>query len=218
MRGLWQRFVSSLAPGVRWALSVWTALYLINFTAVYFNLASIGGWLMLTGPAVFHGQIWRLASYALLPANLPDLLINSISVVVFGGMLERVWVRRDFLLYGLIAAVGAGLTKIALQSASPVPLLGPGPVAFALMLAAGRLFADQTIIVPPSFSMTIRQVVLILALVGFLGLAYRTGWTNAVIQASGGGFGIAYLWLRSRIAQPRAARPVVSKRINRLEL
>jgi membrane associated rhomboid family serine protease len=218
MRSLWQRFMSSLTPGVRWALSVWTVFYLVNLMSGFFLIANIDGWLMLTGPAVFHGQIWRLASYALLPANLPDLLINAISVVVFGGMLERVWVRRDFLLYCLIAAGGAGLTKIALQSASLVPMLGPGPIAFALILAAGRLFAYQSILVPPAFSMTIRQIVLILAVLGFLGLAYTTGWTNAMIRVSGGGFGIAYLWLRSKLAQPRTARPVVFKRINRLEL
>jgi hypothetical protein len=35
---------------------------------------------------------------------------------------------------------------------------------------------------------------------------------------SGGGFGLLYLLLRGHLGQPRATRPAVSQRINRLEL
>jgi membrane associated rhomboid family serine protease len=218
MRGLWQRFMSALTPGVRWALSVWTICYLLGIVLDFFSVANLHGWLMLTGPAFWHGQIWRLASYALAPASLMDLMMNGISVVVFGGLLERVWVRREFLLYGLIATVGAGLAQLALQAASPVPLLGPSPVAFALMAAAGRLFAHERIVVPPSFQMTMSQAVILLAAVSFVVMGFTAGWISAIIRVSGGGFGLLYLWLRSQIAQPRVARPAVSRRINRLEL
>jgi membrane associated rhomboid family serine protease len=218
MRGLWQRFVSSLTPGVRWALSVWTVFYLLSFLLAFFSLANLGASLLLTGPAVWHGQIWRLASYALLPANLLDWLMNGISVVVFGGLLERIWRPRELLGYCLIAALGAGLAKLALQPASLAPLLGPSPISLALMVATGWLFAHQTILVPPNFQLTIRQVVILLGLLGLLGMVLSAGWANALIRLSGGGFGLAYLWLRGRTAPPRTACPVISKRINRLEL
>jgi membrane associated rhomboid family serine protease len=218
MRGLRQWFMSSLTPGVRWALSVWIVFYLLGLALDLLSIANLGGFLMLTGPAVLHGQVWRLASYALLPANLLDLIVNGISVIVFGGMLERVWARREFVIYFLIAAVGAGLAKLALQPASPMPLLGPSPISFALMVAAGRLFAHERILVPPSFQMTMRQAMILLAVLCFLSMAYTMGWTNALIRVAGGAFGLGYLWLRSVIAQPRVARPAVSKRINRLEL
>ncbi len=173
---------------------------------------------MLTGPAVFHGQVWRLASYALLPLNLLDLVMSGISLIIFGGMLERVWTRRDFLLYCLFAAIGAGLVKIAFQSINPLPLLGPSPIAFALMAATGRLFAHEKIILPPSFEMNLRGAVIVLATLSFFTMGCMAGWVNAIIRVSGGVFGILYLWLRSEIEQPREARPAVSQRINRLEL
>ncbi len=218
MQGFWRRFVSSLTPGVRWTLWIWTLLYLLGIVLGFFHITNVSAWLMLTGPAVWRGQIWRLASYALLPASLLDLLGSGISVAVFGGMLERIWTRRDFFLYCLIAAVGAGLVKLALQLSSPVPLLGPSPIAFALMAATGRLFAHEKILVPPSLQLTMRQAVVLLAALSFIVMALMAGWVNAIIRASGGAFGLLYLWLRSEIGQPREARPVASRRINRLEL
>jgi membrane associated rhomboid family serine protease len=218
MQGLWQRFVSSLTPAVRWTLSIWTIFFLLDLALGFFHIVDVGGWLMLTGPAILHGQVWRVATYALLPSNLMDLMMNGISVVVFGGMLERMWLRRDFLLYCLVAAVGAGLVKIALQSISPTPMLGPSPIAFALMAATGRLFAHERMILPPSFEMTMRTAVILLAALSFVFMVCMAGWVNALIRVSGGICGILYLWLRSDLGQPREARPAVSQRINRLEL
>jgi len=218
MQGLWQRFVSSLTPGVRCALAIWTLFYLTDGALGFFHIASLSDWVGMTGPAVRHGQIWRLAAYGLLPANIMDLLANGISVVVFGGMLERLWRPRDFFLYCAIATVGAGLAKLALQPSSLIPLLGPSPVAFALMAATGRLLAHETILVPPSLQLTMRQAVILLAALSFILIASMAGWVNAIIRVSGGGFGLLYLWLRSAIGQPRSARPIASQRINRLEL
>jgi membrane associated rhomboid family serine protease len=147
-----------------------------------------------------------------------DLLGNGISVIVFGGMLERIWTRRDFFLYCFIAALGAGLAQLALQWFSPAPLLGPSPVTFALMLATGRLLANERIVIPPSLQLTMRQIVILLAVFGFVFIALTAGWANAVIRVSGGAFGLFYLWLRSEMGQPRQARTVASQRINRLEL
>jgi membrane associated rhomboid family serine protease len=218
MQGFWQRFVSSLTPGVRWVLSIWTVLFLSAYALDFFHIANVSGWLFMSSPAVLHGQVWRLASYALLPVSLLDLLINGFCVVVFGGMLERIWPRRDFFLYCLIAAVGAGLANLALRTFSSSPLLGPGPVALALMVATGRVLAHEKIMVPPSFELTLRQAVILLTAVSFILLLSRAGWVGAVIQVSGGAAGLLYLWLRSRIGQSRRARSVTSQRINRLEL
>jgi membrane associated rhomboid family serine protease len=144
--------------------------------------------------------------------------MNGIYVVVFGGMLERIWVRRDFVLYCFIAAVGAGLVKLALQPFSPIPLLGPSPIAFALMAAAGWLLAHEIILVPPSLQLTMRQAVFLFAALNFVIIALMAGWLNAIIRVSGGAFGLLYLWLRGAMGQPREARSIASRRMNRLEL
>jgi membrane associated rhomboid family serine protease len=218
MQGLWQRFVQSLTPGVRWLLGTWTLLYLLAVVLSSLHVADVFGWLMLTGSQMLHGQVWRLAGYALLPGTLWELVVCGMLLVMFGGALERVWTPRDLLIYGLVCAAGAGLVKTALQPGPSLPLLGPGPMVFALMVACARLFPHQTMMLPPSIELTMRQLVMLLAAVTFLATARFSGWISALITVSGGGCGLAYLWLRSRSAQSRKAGPVVSRRINRLEL
>ena len=218
MQGLWHRFISALTPGVRLTFWTWTVLYLLGVALDFFHVANLGGALTMTGPVVLHGQVWRLASYALLPSGLLDLLVNLISVVVFGGMLERIWTRKDFFIYFFIAAIGSGLAKLVLQPSSAVGLLGPAPIAFALMVATGRLFAHEVMVIPPSFQLTMRQIAILLAIFGFVMMALMAGWVNAVIRVAGGGCGLLYLWARTEIGRPRQAQTVASQRINRLEL
>ncbi len=218
MQGLWQRFVRSLTPGVRWLLGTWTLLFLLAALLAFLRVADIPGCLMLTASQVLHGQVWRLAAYALLPRSLVELAISAMLLVMFGGALERVWTRRDLFLYALVSAVGAGLVKIALQPGPSLPLLGPGPMLFSLMVACAWLFPHQTMTIPPSFELTMRQMVTLLLAVSFFATAYMSGWITALIMVSGGACGLAYLGLRSQFGRSRSARPAVSRRINRLEL
>lgn len=212
MQGFWKRFLLSLTPAVRLTLTVWSMLFVVSLFAPKLDAA-----LFLAGPAFFHGEYWQLLSYAMAPANLQDLIFSAIAVLWFGGMLERVWRTRDFFLYCFIAAVGSGLAKIVLQPGG-FPLAGPGPVTLALVLAAGRLFANETMFIPPNFQLTMWRGVLVLAGISIVLMVCTMGWLNALIRMAGAGCGIFYLWLRAEIAKPRQARPAVSQRINRLEL
>ncbi len=218
MRGLWQRLILSLTPGVRTALTVWTVLFVAGFALAAFSVADVAGWLGLTAPEFRHGQFWRIVTYALMPVNVMDWLMDSLALICFGGMLERIWQPWDFFLYCLIAAIGSGLAKIALQPASLMPLLGPGPIVLALMIAAGRVLANERMTIPPSLELTMQQIVILFTIFSVVMMVCAMGWINMVIRVSGGGLGLLYLWLRSHMGQPREARSVVSRRINRLEL
>jgi len=210
--------MGSLTPGVRWLLAVWTALYLLAAALATLHLADVRGWLELTGPAFWHGQVWRLLTYALLPASFFDLLGNAIALVLLGSSLEAIWTRRDLLVYCLIVALGAAMVKVALHTSNPVPLLGAGPLMFGLMVACGRVLAQQSIMLAPGFSLTIRQAAILWAAFTLVSMFSRAGLANAIITLSGGAFGWAYLWLREKISQSRVGQSAVSQRISRLEL
>ncbi|MGA2747949.1 MAG: rhomboid family intramembrane serine protease [Verrucomicrobiota bacterium] len=203
MRAFYQRVAAMLTPGVGFLLALWIGLFL---TSRFYPLRD---WLALSGPAVWHGQVWRLASYAALPASWPDLLMSSIALVWFGGTVERFWRAGEFLLYCLVAAAGAGLVKVALQYFSPGALLGPGPVCFALLAAYARLCAQDAVM---------RQTVILFAVISVLLLGSVAGVISAVIALSGGACGLGYLWLRSEWRRPRGGQNAVSQRISRLEL
>jgi membrane associated rhomboid family serine protease len=176
------------------------------------------GWLPLNGPKLWSGQIWRLVTYALLPAGILDFLMNGIALVMLGGLLERHWSRGQFWLYCLVAAAGAGLAKILLHHFSPMPLVGAAPMMFGLLIGWGFLCGRENITIMPFGEMTVWKLVLVASAVSFLIMFFTAGLVTAIIMSAGGLAGWLYLWLKHKWLMSRASRVAHSERISRLEL
>jgi membrane associated rhomboid family serine protease len=175
-------------------------------------------WLAVSGPNFWHGQVWELITYPLLPMAVLDFVFNSLMIVLLGGLLERIWSRAEFWTYCTVAAVGAGLAKVILQSSNPFPMTGMAPVVFGLLAAWGYLLGHEKIPFVFLGEMTVRQMVLLAGAISFVTMLFSAGPTNAIIMLAGGLTGLLYLWLRSKILMTRESRVVNSERINRLEL
>ncbi|HEY4330334.1 MAG TPA: hypothetical protein VGN88_11405, partial [Phycisphaerae bacterium] len=67
MKGIWQRFQARLTSGVRWLLILLVSAWMVTVIGDMSHLLNLNGWLALTGPAFWHGQVWRLVTYPLLP-------------------------------------------------------------------------------------------------------------------------------------------------------
>lgn len=175
-------------------------------------------WLGVSGPNFWHGQVWELITYPLLPMTALDFVFNSLMIVLLGGLLERIWSRAEFWTYCAVAAVGAGLARVVLQFSSPFPMTGMAPVVFGLLAAWGYLLGQER--VPFAFfgEIIVWQLALLAGATGFVTTLFSTGLVNALILLAGGLTGLLYLWLRSKILMTRESRVVHSERINRLEL
>lgn len=205
-------------PGTRTLLVLLAVVYgaaVVGSLTHSFNLAV---WLTLSGPQFWSGQIWRLASYALLPAGILDFIMNSIALVCLGGMLERHWSRGEFWLYCLVAAAGAGLAKVLLQWSSPLPLIGMAPTIFGLLIAWGFLCGRQNVAIVPFGEITVWKLVLTAGAIGLLIMFLTTGPVTAMIMAAAGLSGWLYLWLKHKRLMLRPGNVVQSNRISRLEL
>ena len=142
MKHFWQRFLAALTPGVRTVLGLLAAVYLAATVGTLLHAFNLQDWLEVSGPKFWSGQIWRLATYALLPAGIMAFVMNGIALVMLGGMLERHWSRGEFWRYCLVTAAGAGLAKVLLQFSNPLPLVGAAP---AVVRAAGPGGADPAL-------------------------------------------------------------------------
>ena len=83
---------------------------------------------------------WQLLSYGFLHGGPEHLFFNSLGLWMFGRDLERFWGSRPFLLFVLVAIVGAGLAQLAVASLSgePYPTVGiSGGVYGVLLPVAG---------------------------------------------------------------------------------
>jgi membrane associated rhomboid family serine protease len=218
MKACWKRLMEVLTPGVRVLLGVLVAVWVAAVLGQVLKAYDLPGWLVLSGPQCWHGQVWRLATYALVPAGVLDLLLNGVALALLGGLLERHWSRGEFWGYCLVAALGAGLAKAGLDGSGPLPLMGAAPMAFGLLIAWGFLCGRESILLPVWGAATVWQLILVAAGVSLLTMVFTAGLKLALIVAAGGLAGYIYLWLKHQWLMRRAAGVVHSERISRLEL
>jgi membrane associated rhomboid family serine protease len=218
MRLIWQRFTSSLTPGVRAVLIVLTVAYLAEVVGLWSGAYDLSAWLALSGPVFWHGRVWSVVTFALLPAGILDLLFNGVLIACLGPSVERSWSRGELWSYCLITAAGTGVAKVILQPSSPALLTGAGPVVFGLLAAWARLHGWEEFRLGLVWQTTVLRAALLLAAVSFLMMVVSAGLVAAVVTLSGGLAGWLYLSLRWKGNLARGSRTVTSERMSRLEL
>ena len=98
---------------------------------------------------------WQLLSYGFLHADLMHILLNMYALWLFGSPLEHWLGTKRFVQYFLICILGAALIQLIVQfmtGAPPnTPTIGASGGVFGLLLAFGRLFPRQQImlLIPP---------------------------------------------------------------------
>ena len=218
MKHFWQRFLATLTPGVRVLLGLLAAVYIAATVGTFLHAFDLQDWLAVSGPKFWSGQIWRLVTYALLPAGFLGFLMNGIALVMLGGLLERHWSRGEFWRYCLVTAAGAGIAKVLLQFSNPLPLVGAAPMMFGLLIGWGFLRGHENITLFPIGEMTVWKLVLVAGAVSFLIILSAAGLVTAIILAAGGLTGWLFLWLKHKWLMSRPASAAPSERISRLEL
>ncbi len=91
--------------------------WLIGINVVVFVIQLLAGdpftdaLLLNVDKVVFHGEVWRLLTYAFLhaPGDLLHILFNMLLLWWFGSELEDLYGPREFLVFYLVSAVAGGL-------------------------------------------------------------------------------------------------------------
>ncbi|HXI73610.1 MAG TPA: rhomboid family intramembrane serine protease [Verrucomicrobiae bacterium] len=218
MNRFWKQFLDSLTPGVRVLLAMLTAAALATFIGQLTRAFDLNVWLALTAQPFWHGQIWRLVTYALLPVGILNFLLNAFALVMLGGWLERVRSRSELWIICAASAVGAGLAEVALPFSSSIPLTGAGPMMFGLLAAWCFHCGHEKIFMIPFGEMLVWHLAAVAGAVSLLFTALSAGWRVAAVMAAGGLSGWLYVWLWHKWLMSRASCNVHSERISRLEL
>jgi membrane associated rhomboid family serine protease len=114
---------------------------------------------------VRHGMVWQLASYSLMHAGLWHLLMNMLTLWMFGAQEEMDWGSRKFLEFYLFCVVGAAVLTVAVAylhiGVSPdIPTLGASGGVYGVLVAFGMLYGEQEIFMFP-FPVSIKAKYLI---------------------------------------------------------
>jgi len=102
------------------------------------------GYLALTPLYVFrYHAYWQIFTYMFVHGSPGHILLNMIVLFIFGVPLERRLGSYEFLLYYLVAGIGAGLVSLTMNAS----VVGASGAIFALLLAFATLFPDSRIFV-----------------------------------------------------------------------
>jgi len=121
---------------------------------------------------LFRGFVWQLATYSFLHASMGHLLVNMLTLWMFGSQEEQDWGSPKFLEFYFFCVIGAALVTVGvaytgLPGASPiVPTIGASGGIYGLLIAFGMLYGDREVFLFPfPFSIKAKYLVAIIIFV-----------------------------------------------------
>ena len=152
----------SLPPFTGWVkrlIITCAAVYFVQVVARAFAPSIARGlevYLGLVPSLVLHlGFVWQLVTYSFLHASIGHILMNMLTLWMFGSREEQDWGSRKFLEFYFFCVAGAALVTVAvsyagLPGALPiVPTIGASGGVYGLLIAFGMLYGDQEIFLFP---------------------------------------------------------------------
>ena len=104
--------------------------------------------LAMSPEAVLHGQVWRLATYVLIPTNGGFWLVVSLMFYYWlGDALERLWGSAKFTIYYLSGTLLSALAALLVYAIDrqPIALFGASYVNTALFMAYALTYPDAMV-------------------------------------------------------------------------
>jgi membrane associated rhomboid family serine protease len=178
----------------------------VDFDDGFVAAVSPFGWFtdlfMLDAPAVLHGQVWRLLTYAFLhdPHRFSHILFNMLALWIFGTDMEAVYGRREFLAFYLLSAVAGGLASVAAWTfglATPF-CLGASGATVAVTILFAMHFPTREIYIFGILPMQAWLLAAVMVLADSFGLI--SGINRGVAVAVHlGGAAFAFLYYKSQV-------------------
>jgi len=164
-------------------------------------------------PAAVFGDwaLWQPVTYMFLhdTRGMGHILINMLSLWMFGTELERTWGTRFFMKYYFVTGVGAAVTTLLL-SVMPFAFadgvyysvtVGASGAIYGLLLAYGLYFPNRPIYVYLIFPIPAKYFVMIIGAIAFVSSMGGSGG-GVAHSAHLGGLVVGYLYLKGLRARP----------------
>lgn len=184
----------------------------------YTHTFELSDWLALCPPLVWKGEIWGLITYAFLSSGVIDWVVSLFWLATLVSIVCRNWSGRELWTYCLLATLAGALVIIAIRPHLNCGIVGNGAMIFALLAAWYHLYGRERILLLGIGEVSVRHVVIAVALINALIAWFGLGWLFTLSMISGGVVGWLYLFLLGKQALTRRSQVVDSDRISRLEL
>lgn len=196
-----------ITPAVKILIISNLVVFVLNLIVGYPMTLRLG----LAPTAVFgQGAIWQPITYMFLhdTSGVGHILINMLSLWMFGTELERTWGTRFFTKYYFITGVGAAATTLLLsilpfafaESVYVSLTVGASGAIYGLLLAYGLYFPNRPIYLYLVFPIPAKYFVMIIGAIAFVSSMGGTG--GIAHSAHLGGLVVGYLYLKGLRARP----------------
>jgi len=150
----------SLPPFTPWVKRIIFACAGVYFLQVVLGVVApdLGRYLLtyfsLIPSSVTHGFIWQLVTYSFLHGGLWHVLMNMLTLWMFGSQEEQDWGSKRFLEYYLFCVVGAALVTIGVAylgwgMTPETATVGASGGVYGLLIAFGMLYGDRELFMFP---------------------------------------------------------------------
>jgi len=90
-------------------------------------------------------MVWQPFTYLFLHGGIWHILINMFVLWMFGGELERLWGKHEFLKFYFITGIGSGLVTLLFDLQSMTPIVGASGAVYGVLLAYGLTYPNRTV-------------------------------------------------------------------------
>jgi len=176
-------------------IAVHAVVMLFPNTAGQFLIAYCG---LSPRAVIYHGQVWRVISYALLhdPNMFFHILFNMLMLWMFGKEIEYMWGNRKFFVFYIFAALFSGIfSLLAIFFSSPfINIIGASGALMALLVVYAYYFPDRQLLFLFFIPMKIRTAVVVFAAISVFGTANNYGNVSHITHL--GGIAAGFLWVQ----------------------
>jgi len=192
---------SFLPPGVKWLLIANVAVFVVDYFALaLFRADPFRPFGLVPRQVLSSGYLWQLASYMFLHGGFWHILVNMLTLWMFGLDLERDWGTRRFLEYYFLCGVGAGLCVIGastLFGGMGSRTIGASGAIYGVLLGFGLLYPDRVVLFSFLFPIKAKYFVMIMGAIAFMSSFSAGSGVSHIAHLGGMIFG--YLYLKTRL-------------------
>jgi membrane associated rhomboid family serine protease len=218
MKHVVRNFFSSLPWGIRVFVIIFVLGFPMAWVLMRTRVFDLYGCLDLTPALVWKGQVWRVITYAFLPAGPLDWAVSLFWLSTLVAVVGKMWNSTQFWLYCFLGALAGALPIVLFLKSSEIGWVGGAAMIFALLVAWDWFYRYERLILLGIGEISTRQAAVLVAVINSLILFFCVGWFIMVSMWCGGLAGWLYLTLRSKLVLGKTAQQIRSERVARLEL
>ena len=191
--------MSRMTDGVKWLLIINSALFVLYFLAAGSAWSQVFLPFCLVPRSVLGSfAVWQLFTYMFLhsPLGFGHILINMLTLWMFGKDLETIWGTRRFLKFYFLCGVGAGVCVVVGNYLFGNPYtrtIGASGAIYGLLMAFGMTYPNSTVLFSFLFPIKAKYFVAIIGAIAFLSSFGANNGVSNVAHLGGMAFGYFYL-------------------------